>query len=74
AVTGSGLIRELDREAGTVRVVGSPLRFASGSLPATPPPSLGQDSRAVLREAGLDETTIDRLIATGVVTAPEAGG
>ena len=67
AVADSGLIRELDRDAGPVRVIGSPLRFASGPLPASAPPRLGQDSRAVLREAGLDDATIERLIAAGVI-------
>jgi crotonobetainyl-CoA:carnitine CoA-transferase CaiB-like acyl-CoA transferase len=69
AVADSGLIRELERDAGPVRVVGSPMRFASGPLPATSPPRLGQDSRDVLREAGLDDAAIERLIDAGVVTA-----
>lgn len=67
AVAEGGLLRVLDRDAGPVRVVGSPLRFRSGPLPATPPPRLGQDSRAILREAGLDDAAIDRLVAAGVV-------
>ena len=69
AVAAGGLLRELERDAGPVRVVGSPLRFRNGPLPATPPPRLGQDSRAILREAGLDDAAIDRLVAAGVVTA-----
>jgi crotonobetainyl-CoA:carnitine CoA-transferase CaiB-like acyl-CoA transferase len=69
AVAESGLIRELERDGGPIRVVGSPLRFKSGPLPAAPPPRLGQDSRTILREAGLDDAAIDRLIAAGVVTA-----
>ncbi len=67
AVAEGGLLRELDRDAGPVRVVGSPLRFMNGPLPATPPPRLGQDSRAILREAGLDDAAIDRLVVAGVV-------
>jgi crotonobetainyl-CoA:carnitine CoA-transferase CaiB-like acyl-CoA transferase len=69
AVANSGLLVELDRPEGPVRVVGSPLRFASGPLPAGSPPRLGQDSRAILREAGLDDEAIERLIAAGVVSA-----
>jgi crotonobetainyl-CoA:carnitine CoA-transferase CaiB-like acyl-CoA transferase len=67
AVADSGLIRVLDREAGPVQVVGSPLRFGTGPLPAKAPPRLGEDSRAILREAGVDDAAIDRLIAAGVV-------
>ncbi len=67
-VVGSGIIREIERDAGPVPVIGSPLRFASGPLPAEAPPRLGQDSRAVLREAGLDDRAIEVLIEAGVVT------
>jgi crotonobetainyl-CoA:carnitine CoA-transferase CaiB-like acyl-CoA transferase len=67
AVAAGGLLRELDRDAGPVRVVGSPLRFRDGPLRVTLPPRLGQDSRAILREAGLDDAAIDRLVAAGVV-------
>ena len=38
--------------------------------PGTPPPPLGADSRAVLDEAELGASEIDKLIAMGVVTAP----
>jgi formyl-CoA transferase/CoA:oxalate CoA-transferase len=69
AVVDSGILIELDRPEGAVRVVGSPLRFAAGPLPAAPPPRLGQDSRTILREAGLDAEAIERLIAAGVVSA-----
>jgi crotonobetainyl-CoA:carnitine CoA-transferase CaiB-like acyl-CoA transferase len=69
AVVESGILVELERDEGPVRVVGSPLRFASGPLPAGAPPRLGQDSRAILREAGLDDDAIERLIAAGVVSA-----
>jgi crotonobetainyl-CoA:carnitine CoA-transferase CaiB-like acyl-CoA transferase len=69
AVVDSGILIELDRPEGAVRVVGSPLRFAAGPLPAAPPPRLGQDSRTILREAGLDDEAIERLIAAGVVSA-----
>lgn len=68
-VAESGLLRTIEREAGPVQVVGSPLRFASGALPTAEPPRLGQDSRSILREAGLDDAAIERLIAAGVVTA-----
>jgi len=67
AVADGGLLVELDRDSGPVRVVGSPLRFRSGPLPTGVPPRLGQDSRAVLREAGLDDAAIEGLIRAGVV-------
>ena len=62
-----GLLRTLERDAGPVRVVGSPMRFAAGPLPAAPPPRLGQHSAEILREAGVSEATLDRLRADGVV-------
>jgi crotonobetainyl-CoA:carnitine CoA-transferase CaiB-like acyl-CoA transferase len=71
-VRDSGLLRTIERSGGPVRVVGSPLRFGSGSLPATEPPALGRDTRAVLREAGLEDAAIDALLVDGVIGA--AGG
>jgi crotonobetainyl-CoA:carnitine CoA-transferase CaiB-like acyl-CoA transferase len=66
-VRDGGLIRTIEREAGPVRVVGSPMRFAAGPLPASPPPKLGEHSADVLRTAGVDEATLERLRAEGVV-------
>jgi crotonobetainyl-CoA:carnitine CoA-transferase CaiB-like acyl-CoA transferase len=66
-VRDSGVLRTIERPAGPIRVVGSPLRFGSGTLPATAPPVLGQDSRMVLADAGLTPDAIDRLVEAGVV-------
>jgi crotonobetainyl-CoA:carnitine CoA-transferase CaiB-like acyl-CoA transferase len=66
-VRDSGLLRTIERPDGPIRVVGSPLRFGSGELPASEPPSLGRDTRSVLADAGFDEATIDGLVAAGVV-------
>ena len=66
-VRDGGLIREIARPSGPVQVVGSPLRFASGPLPATPPPALGEHGDEVLRAAGFDEEEVARLRASGVL-------
>jgi CoA:oxalate CoA-transferase len=53
---------------GRVRLINHPVKFSR--TPAGiqgPPPSIGQDTRRVLREVGgLDEATIDRLLAAGI--------
>jgi formyl-CoA transferase len=66
-VAEGGLVRELERPSGPVRVIGSPLRFEAGPLPATPPPALGEHTDAILRDAGLDDATIADLRRRGVV-------
>jgi crotonobetainyl-CoA:carnitine CoA-transferase CaiB-like acyl-CoA transferase len=54
--------------AGTLRMVGSPLRVdGSPARAAAPPPVLGQDTRQVLAELGADKTVIDQLVAAGSV-------
>jgi crotonobetainyl-CoA:carnitine CoA-transferase CaiB-like acyl-CoA transferase len=65
-VRDGGLLRTIDREAGPVQVVGSPMRFAAGSLPAAPPPRLGQHTDEVLRGAGVDDATLERLRSDGI--------
>ena len=61
---------------GAVTLVNNPLKFSR--TPAAiqgPPPSVGQDTRRVLREVGgLDAATIDRLLAAGIAleTDPRA--
>lgn len=55
-------------EIGDYRGVGSPVKLSR--TPAsyrTAPPRLGQDTRAVLQGLGLDEPTIAKLLASGVV-------
>lgn len=69
-VRDSGLLRTIERDAGPIRVVGSPLRFGTGDFPATEPPALGQHTRSVLAEAGLDPAAIDALGEAGVIRAP----
>lgn len=59
-----GLLVELDGYRG----IGSPVKLSR--TPAsyrTAPPTLGQDTRAVLQGLGLDESTIAKLLASGVV-------
>lgn len=49
-------------------VVAPPVQFSKSPLRAErAAPPLGRDTRSVLRDAGLDEETIDRLAAAGVV-------
>ncbi|HXG40151.1 MAG TPA: CoA transferase, partial [Candidatus Limnocylindrales bacterium] len=66
-VRDQGLLWTLERPEGPVTVVGSPLRFATGPLPASPPPKLGADTDDVLAEAGVDEVTITALREAGFV-------
>jgi formyl-CoA transferase len=61
--------------AGTVPQVRAPLRLSATPLAnATPPPLLGEHTRAVLRERlALDEATLDALSGSGVIgVAPDA--
>ena len=71
-VRDSGLLRTIERDAGPIRVVGSPLRFGTGDFPATEPPALGQHTRAVLGEAGFDPAAIDALGEAGVIRAADS--
>ncbi|MER3420632.1 MAG: carnitine dehydratase [Chloroflexota bacterium] len=55
-------------KVGPLKLINHPVKFSR--TPAGiqgPPPSVGQDTRRVLRElAGLDDATIDRLLAAGI--------
>jgi len=52
--------------AGHVRSTGSPIRLDGGpSVATSPPPVLGQDTRSVLSELGLDSATIEQMITDG---------
>ena len=54
--------------AGLARTLPQPVLFDGvAASPDTPPRPLGADSRQVLRDCGLDEGQIERLIAAGVV-------
>jgi formyl-CoA transferase/CoA:oxalate CoA-transferase len=58
--------------AGQIRVTGVPVRLSDtpGSV-RTPPPRLGEHTRAVLRDLlAVDDETIDRLIATNTAAIP----
>ncbi|MDO9503217.1 CaiB/BaiF CoA-transferase family protein [Falsiroseomonas sp.] len=57
---------------GRIRRTATPNRFSGGMREdALPAPRLGESSRAVLRELGVAEDAIDRMIAAGIVTTPE---
>jgi crotonobetainyl-CoA:carnitine CoA-transferase CaiB-like acyl-CoA transferase len=57
---------------GTLRVTRHPLDFAGiAERKDLPAPRLGQHSRAILTEAGLSETEIDALEASGALAAPK---
>ncbi|HKN95019.1 MAG TPA: CaiB/BaiF CoA-transferase family protein [Thermoleophilaceae bacterium] len=53
--------------AGEVELMNSPIQIESGLRPAEAPPLLGEHTREVLRELGMDDQEIDRLGAAGVV-------
>ncbi len=59
-----------DPTSGTdFRTVAAPFRVVGADIAVRgPAPQLGEHTRAVLAEAGVDATEIDRLIATGVVS------
>jgi crotonobetainyl-CoA:carnitine CoA-transferase CaiB-like acyl-CoA transferase len=53
---------------GSVRQIGSPLRMsATPAVRRSAGPLLGADTEAVLRESGIDEDTIQKLLERGVV-------
>jgi len=59
---------------GPMKVLGSPLRIDGGDPGwlRFAPPRLGEHSREVLFEAGIDAEEVDRLVASGVATEPAA--
>jgi crotonobetainyl-CoA:carnitine CoA-transferase CaiB-like acyl-CoA transferase len=66
-----GAFCEYEVHGRKVRLVAHPLRY-DGQRPGihTMPLEPGCDSRAILSEAGLSETEIDRLAAEGVIASP----
>ena len=57
--------------AGLVRSTGSPIRFDGETTRSDAlPPMLGQHTRSVLAEAGVDGGTIDKMIQEGTAIEP----
>ncbi len=54
-------IREVESPVGKVPVVGNPLRLSASPARYDKIPDLGEDSEAILREAGYDDAAIDSL-------------
>jgi crotonobetainyl-CoA:carnitine CoA-transferase CaiB-like acyl-CoA transferase len=67
-----GSVQELSQpEAGTYRVVGTPIRIDAEALPyPCPAPALGADTREVLIGLGLSDREIDDLVEAGLAIAP----
>ena len=64
-----------DPRAGAAFTVSSPLQIAGqDKVPATMAPELGEHTIEVLREAGLDQAEIDRLLREGVVVQAKVAG
>jgi crotonobetainyl-CoA:carnitine CoA-transferase CaiB-like acyl-CoA transferase len=63
-----GLLEEIEHDsAGKMRFVGSPVRFESlAQERSAPPPTLGEQSRKILRELGRSPATITDLNARGI--------
>ena len=55
------LIREVESPVGRVPVVGSPLRLSDSPARYDRIPDLGEDTEAILHEAGYDSAAIDKL-------------
>ena len=67
-----GMLVEFDHPAaGHVRTTGSPIRVDGGPARADGlPPMLGENTRDVLAEVGVDEGTIEKMISDGTAVAP----
>jgi crotonobetainyl-CoA:carnitine CoA-transferase CaiB-like acyl-CoA transferase len=67
-----GLVQTLEHEtAGPYPVMGTPLRIDTNPLPVpAPAAALGSHTREVLGELGIDEPSIDLLMASGVAAEP----
>lgn len=68
-----GMLVELEHPiAGHVRTTGSPVRLDGDQARATGlPPVLGEHTRSILTEAGVDQDTIEKMVAEGRAVAPE---
>lgn len=69
-VQANGAVIENDHpQAGRVRQARTPARFSATPIdPPTPARRLGEDTRAVLTQAGYDPETIAKMIAHGIAT------
>ncbi len=67
-----GMLVEFEHPAaGHVRTTGSPLRLDGAQARATSlPPLLGQHTRAILGEMGVDQETIETMVREGRAVAP----
>ena len=61
------MIVEFDHPvAGAVRTTGSPIHIdGAPARAASPPATLGQHTRPILREAGVDPDSIEKMVASG---------
>lgn len=57
--------RPVETEGGTVEALLPPATFSDVEAPMGPVPALGQHTADILREAGLDEEQVSRLLASG---------
>jgi itaconate CoA-transferase len=57
--------RQVETENGPVRALLPPATFSDVEAPMGAVPALGEHTVAVLREVGLDDSSIDRLIESG---------
>lgn len=56
--------------AGRIRLTGSPIRIGGGpALAATAPARLGEHTRRLLGELGVDENTIEKMLSAGTAVA-----
>jgi len=76
-VIDQGMVEEIDHpQLGRIKQLSNPLRMDAfaGRTVRTPPPALGQHSRAILAEFGYAAAEIDTLVADGVVGVTEEDG
>jgi crotonobetainyl-CoA:carnitine CoA-transferase CaiB-like acyl-CoA transferase len=56
--------------AGNIRVTGSPIQVDSEpAVDRAPPPALGEHTRKVLGEMGVDPETVEKMVAEGRAVA-----
>ncbi|MFN0262282.1 CaiB/BaiF CoA transferase family protein [Tepidamorphus sp. 3E244] len=67
------MVPELDHpKAGRMQTLGMPVKFSDAAdTPRRPAPLLGQHTREILAEAGLDATQIEALVSAGAAIEPK---